>query len=314
MSWINENKFVASLIGVTAIISGGILFFGVSQSGVYEDKLSTYEDLKSNLYNISKAKPYPSAESLATRNKGIEDYKSAIDNVSQELQSYKPESLEALSPEEFSNQRVTMERELRTAFTTADIKIPSGCSFGFEKYSAGQPSADATSQLYFQLAAAQSLLESLVKSKPIELLNIRRGELPVENGVVAEKDDDNIYQGMPMELAFTGSEASVREFLKEMVSSEKYFYSIKSIRIQNQKQQPPSEQSVEFPVPEAAFDEGGDFSEFMEDEGAAESVEEVAFKATPGDRMLKQILGSELLEVHISFEALLIQGDSVEEK
>lgn len=320
MSWINENKFAAALAGVTAVISGGILFFGVSQGGVYEDKLMEYNDRKDDLVKTSETKPYPNERGLALRKEGLVKYESLIKKVNVELQSYKPDELKALTPEEFSDARVTMERELRDLFTKNEVELPADCSFGFERYSAVQASAEATAKLNFQLSATNSLLVKLAGSKPHQLTNIKRYELPIENGVKLDemprnrnkKDGKKAYQRLPMELAFTGSESSVRDFLKAMVSAKDYFYSVNLLRIKNQKQISPKQQDVDFPKAVDASGAGNvDFADFM-DEGDKGGATELAptIASEPGSRVLNQILGAELLHVHLSFDILLVRDAS----
>ena len=318
MSWINENKFVATLAGVTAIISGGILFFGISQSGVYSEKLEEYDELKGSLVKMSSTKPYPNAENLATREEAMAKYESTIDSVYKELQSFKPADLKSLSPEAFSDARVAMERELRSAFTESGTTIPAGCSFGFERYASVQANALATSKLSFQLSATKSLLINLAESKPTALVNIKRNELPIETrrrgGDVKEKREKggeakDVYQRLPMELVFTASESSVRAFLKGMVSSKDYFYNINTIRIKNESQRSPTEEDVDFP--EAASSEGGEisFADFG-DESEPEAEKPAAIDSSmtkASGRVLKQILGNELLHIHLSFDVLLIK-------
>lgn len=305
MSWFKENKFVGTLIGVTAVISGGVLFFGITQSGVYDEKLAEYEERQTELMKISKAKPYPDAKNLAIREEGIEKYKATIDEVYQELLKYRPEELKSVSPGEFSDARVAMERKLHAAFAKVGAKVPGSCSFGFEKYAKAQPNADTTSKLYFQLGALDSLLMDLAQSEPATLINIKRDDLPVELGVVSDSED--VYQQMPVELAFTASESSVRSFLKALVNSSEYFYSVNSIRVKNEKQTPPKEQSVDFPVESNESAAGGDadFAGFGQ-ENSEETESAVPVKVMAGEKILSQVAGSELLHVHLSLNILLL--------
>jgi len=348
MSWIQENKFVAGLGGVTAVIGGAILFFGVSQGGAYEEKLEKFNELKAQYAKLEKAKPYPKAENLSDREDRITSYEEIIKEVRGLVAGYRPEKLEKMTPEQFKDIQVKMDSGLCEAFGT-DTKLPDGCLFGFEKYNTGSVKAKATAKLNYELGAIQWMLHKLAEVKPESVSNIRRVELPEENGQVAvpikptrrggrargnQAKQPQIavgraYELLPMELSFTASEASVREFLMSLVNSDQYYYAIRGVRIRNEKQLPPNQKDADFPAdfaPAAADDGFRALEELIdagEDDGATgdaaaeEGVVEdggdggfadpVQPAVAPGELILKQVLGSEQLHVHLCLDIVLIE-------
>ena len=336
MSWIQENKFVAGLIGVTAIIGGGIVYFGLSQGGAYAEKLESYEELKGQYASLEKTVPYPSQENLDSRERGIAQYGKSIEEVSAKLNAYGPDSMKKLSPEQFNDARVKVSNDLRKAFAAGETELPAGTEFGFEKYASASAKSATTPKLAYQLGATEWLLTKLAAVKPSALNNINRLPLDVETGN-AEEDVENQkprrgrgkevtmdvkpYETMPMELSFTANEASVRDFLKEMVSSEDYFYAIRALRIRNEQQSAPSEKDANFPqvgsVNSGAgggvvVDEFAGFNGFgssSDDEGDAstEVVDDAPEPVKPSERILKQVLGNEELNVHVVFDVLLFK-------
>jgi len=322
MSWIQENKFVAGLIGVTAVIGGGIVYFGISQGGAYNGKVEEYEELKAKYAKLEKATPYPNKENLEKRESGIAQYEKSIHEVSDKLGVYGPDTMDKLSPEEFTAARVKASNNLRQAFEGAGTKLPSVTDFGFEAYSNDQAKSAATPKLTYQLGATEWLLTKLANVKPSAVTNINRIPLAVESGEQAEEPvsrgrsrtksktvDSKPYETMPMELSFTADESAVRDFLKEMVSSDKYFYAIRALRVRNEKQLPPSANDANFAKPAAVSEGGSDQFSF---EGLVEPSEDTASdqenKEEPpvvSERILKQVLGSEELHVHIVFDILL---------
>ena len=337
MSWIQENKFVAGLIGVTAIIGGGIVYFGLSQGGAYAEKLESYEELKGQYASLEKTVPYPSQENLDSRERGIAQYGKSIEEVSAKLNAYGPESMKKLSPEQFNDARVKVSNDLRKAFAAGETELPAGTEFGFEKYASASAKSATTPKLAYQLGATEWLLTKLAAVKPSALNNINRLPLDVETGN-AEEDVENQkprrgrgkevtmdvkpYETMPMELSFTANEASVRDFLKEMVSSEDYFYAIRALRIRNEQQSAPSEKDANFPQVTSAAPLTGGASASAADPfagfnpGSSASAGDAAVEAadTPepepikvSERILKQVLGNEELEVHVVFDVLLFK-------
>ena len=340
MSWIQENKFVDGLAGVTAVIGGAILYFGNAQGNAYDEKMLEFDGLKSEHTKLAKAKPYPDSKNLKTREGLIKQYGDVIGNMRKALIGYQPGKLEKLTPVQFSDAQIKMQTELRAAFGAAETTLPENCGFGFEKYATIQAKATATARLNFQLNAMQWALNKLAESKPAALINIRREDLAVESGAVATTSpvrrgrpgqnrrggprgaaaDDNAYVLMPVELAFTTTEASLRDFLKEMANSKEYYYAIRAIRIRNEKQTPPTIKDADFHdgggggggggaavTPDDPFggivlpDEGGD----GDDPEEAPAPKPVA----DGERILQQVLGKEKLNVYMTFDVLLIKGD-----
>ncbi|BDS05928.1 hypothetical protein NT6N_09680 [Oceaniferula spumae] len=342
MSWIQENKFVAGLIGVTAVVGGGILFFGSSQGGAYDEKMEKYEQLKGQYASLEKSKPYPNTANRRAREEGVAKYRNTIEDVRETLDSYRPEELTKLSPEQFNDERVKVTNSLRKAFEEAETTLPENCDFGFERYSSATAKSAATPELKYQLDATEWLLGQLAALKPAAILNINRTTLPVETGAVApppttrkgrpnrnnkaaQDDGEKPYQLMPMELSFTADESAVRDFLKEMVNSKEYYYAIRAVRVRNEKQTAPTEKDANFPAPVgagpgAAPDPFGGFPGLEDDttsegegEGAATPddggavVPAPAAEVKPGERILKQVLGSEKLHVHIVFDVVLLK-------
>ncbi len=344
MSWIQENKFIAGLAGVTAVIGGAILYFGYSQGNAYEKKKAEYDALKDQHTRLEKSHPYPDETNLKKRRENIHQFAATIKEVKTMLERYQPGKLASPTPEQFSDAQVKMRDSLRNAFKKADTTLPEGCEFGFEKYAKVQASSSATAELNYQLGAIQWLLGKLAATKPDALLNVRRQELAIEKGAVAPPEpsrrtkrrgkksnarrpkrgaspDVNPYTLMPVELAFTAKESAVREFFKEMANSKEYFYAIRSIRIRNEKQIPPAVKDAGFPEgggagnggAAAGADEPFGGSAVPDDGGAAPEGEgeegvPASKPAADGSRILKQVLGSEKLHVYISFDIVLLKG------
>jgi len=341
MSWIQENKFVAGLAGVTAVIGGAILYFGNAQGNAYDEKMLEFDGLKSEHTKLAKAKPYPDSQNLKIREDLIQQYGDVIGNMRKALIGYQPGKLEKLTPVQFSEAKVKMQTELRAAFDSANTTLPENCGFGFKKYVVNMPKATATARLNFQLNAMQWALSKLAESKPEALINIRREDLAVESGAVATPapvrrgrpgranrggpngaaSDNKPYVLMPVELAFTTTEAALRDFLKEMANSKEYYYAIRAIRIRNEKQTAPTIKDANFPdggggggaatTPDDPFggivfpDKGEDGAEEGDDPEAVPAAKPVV----DGERILKQVLGSEKLNVYMTFDILLIKGD-----
>ena len=350
MSWIQENKFVAGLAGVTAVIVGGILYVGLSQGGAYDEKLEQYQEVKAQYAKLEQSKPYPSATNQSDRESGVEHYEEEIKEVRKLVSGYRPEKLEKVTPEQFKDIQVKMDTDLRALFVNVKTELPSDCLFGFEKYSTSAVKAGATAKLHYELKAMQWMFSRLAEVKPTVLSNISRAELPEESGRVAKVEPKpkrgkrrvkkvkksaplaagRAYELMPVEITFTASESSLREFLMALVNSKEYYYAIRGLRLHSQRQSPPNQRDASFPVDlqvSGSDDLFGSLEGFGEDAGNDDAPAEAA--ETPsekdkaavvpdspesstkaGELILKQVLGSEKMNVHLCLDIVLIENKS----
>jgi hypothetical protein len=352
MDWIQENKFVSGLLAATILFAGGIFYHGYSEGDDFKDNMAQYGELRSRYDTLISAKPYPNQENLKAREEIIEEYEAVIEEVRNAFYEYKADKLPKPTPGEFSDMRIKMQGDLRKAFNQTETSLPDNCGFGFEKYAKIQPAPYATSKLSYQLGAIQWLLEKLAENEPKAIINIRRELLDVELGpppapstqknaqrgnLAANPEDEKIFEVMPVELAFTASEASMRNFLKEMANSKEYLYAIRSLRIRNEKQNAPSPKDAafqdkkpnnkeagffapeendifgSFALPDADSEEG-DNTDAIDIERGDKQIAPVAAPMSNDEHILKQVMGDEKINIHINFDILLIKGDKATEK
>ena len=119
------------------------------------------------------------------REEGVAAYHDSIAVVRKGLDAYRPEKLEKMSPEQFSDLRVASSKKMRKLFEDAGTTLPEGVEFGFEKYAESSVKIAATPKLNYQLEASQWLLSQLAGVKPSALVNIVRTPLPIESGNAA---------------------------------------------------------------------------------------------------------------------------------
>ena len=312
--------------------------------------MAQYGELRSRYDTLISAKPYPNEQNLKVREQVIQDYEAVIEEVRNAFYEYKADKLPKPTPGEFSDARIKMQSELRKAFNKAETSLPDDCGFGFEKYAKIQAAPYATAKLNYQLGAIQWLLEKLAENEPKAIINIRRELLDVEKGPppapstkknarrgnrAANPGDEIIFEVMPAELAFTASEASMRNFLKEMANSKEYLYAIRSLRIRNEKQNAPSAKDAAFQNKKPANDDAGFFAPEENDVFGGFALPDVdseegnnAGDIERGDaqigprtepmsndeHIIKQVMGDEKINIHINFDILLIKGEKSPEK
>eukprot|EP00112_Aurelia_sp_Birch-Aquarium-sp1_P007689 Seg18395.1 transcript_id=Seg18395.1/GoldUCD/mRNA.D3Y31 product="hypothetical protein" protein_id=Seg18395.1/GoldUCD/D3Y31 len=185
----------------------------------------------------------------------------------------------------------------------------------------------------YQRQALTWLFDKLAEAKPSAVTNVHRHKVeprldPTTKGLSsmdrnkAREFQKEVYYGLPFELTFKGSEETLKNFLESLAQSEKYFFSVRSLRIQNENteavkaeadfQDAPSggASGGDITAGEFAFpdDEGGaapDLGEGEAEEGAQAPVAPVA--ATDTGLLIKKISGGEELVVFLKLDLLVFK-------
>ncbi|MES2658403.1 MAG: Amuc_1100 family pilus-like protein [Verrucomicrobiota bacterium] len=315
MSWIKENKFLAALGGGT--LAGVILlyFVGSQGAGRYENGELEYTTAADEATGYERGPLYPKPENRDAKRKAIDDYKAAVETLQKSFQQFRPEAITNSSPQEFTNKLLAANTETRAAFEEGNTLVPEAYFVGFEKYRTTLASENSTGVLDYQLGSVKNLMMALAKARPTELKNIHRPELPEESGQTYAAGDA-VARPFPLEINFTGTEKSVREFVSAITKPDKQFAVIRSLRIGNDKKDPPRAADAEFEKPAAAAPaaaSGGFSGDFVlpgdEPAEAAKPAEvapapDAAPKAADSGRILSQVLGNEELQVFLRLDVL----------
>ena len=116
----------------------------------------------------------------------------------------------------------------------------------------------------------------------------------------------------PLEITFVGPEKSAREFLSSITQPENQFVVIRSLRITNEKKDPPRTADAKFDKPAAPAKAGAAADAFAggfvlpgDDAAAPAAVPaEEAPKAADTGRILAQVLGNEQVQVFLRLDVL----------
>jgi len=326
MSWIQDNKFLAGLAGVTLVVASGLLYFGNKGATAYDEAKMTYDEAAAEIQGFERLSLYPKKENLDGKRKALSDYREVTDSLQKSFDPFRVENLENISPQEFTTRLRAADAEVRKAFEDANVALPPEFFLGFESYTSGLAQGGATGMLDYQLKAIKQIMLQLAKASPSELKNLHRPRLPEENGQTFEAQPVAVARPLPLEITFKGSEKSVRQFLSSIAKPEDRYLVIRSLRISNEKKTPPKSSDAKFEKPAAAAGAAGIFGvedffgpdpDAAEDEVPAEEPDAgpaapappapPAAPAAPVDssRMLAQVLGQENLVVFLRLDLLL---------
>lgn len=329
-----EKTFVGILAGVTVLCAGGLYYFAGQGSSRYDAAKEQFETLSGEINKMENLSLFPNPVNKENKEKAVAAYEAEATQLAKKLQAMRPTAMPVSDPQTFTNTLVkTAEATMKTyadaraGIDDEKIAIPQGFYLGFEDYTSTPAQQGATSILTYQLAAISEVHSLLAAAKPAKLLNFMRAPLEEEKGGTYTPVAGRPYRALPIEIAFSGPESSMRDFINGLQTSKSNFYLIRTIRVMNEKQTAPKASDVRFETakPAAGAAGGGSIFDNIDSftlpdaaptpapEGAAPAAEGAApAPAAPapapkadGSRILLQVLGSENIEVFLRIDILL---------
>lgn len=316
MNWIKDNKFAATLAGITLLGIALLFFFGSKASSRYQEAKDDFEFAASQAMAYERLPLYPRQENRDGKSKALDEFKTATGELQADFDPYRAIEIENISPQELTDQLKEVGSELTNAFRQSGTTLPEGFFKGFERYTTTLARRDATGMLRYQLGAIRHIMLALAESGASELRNFYRSPLPEEDGRPWPGEPDQVARALPMEITFVGPESSVRKFLTELAKPEPYFIVIRSLRFTNTSKEPPRAADAKFERPDAAIPAAPGLADIFgagfvlpPDEDADEDGDEApapAPPATPADssRILSQVLGNEEVQVFVRFDLI----------
>ncbi|MGB6222560.1 Amuc_1100 family pilus-like protein [Haloferula sp.] len=310
-----ENRFPIILGATTAVLVGGLAYWGISSSGKYETAKQDYDAAASEISKLTKGPAYPDSANVAAKEKAVSEYRASVDGLQKAFDKYRATKLENVGVDVFGDALRKARNELVDKFEASKTEMPADAHLGLGIYTRETVNKKNTGVLLYQLQAFEELFDMLANARVAKVTNIYRPELPEESNKKVDLQGRS-YRQHPIEITFTGRESSLRDFLSAIDDSDKFAYVVRVIRIRNERTTAPNAKDARFEVPKAAaaadaspFGDGG-FTFPDEEEPAAE--EEVAAEETPAEpagpsdsgQILKQVLGDELTEVFVRIDVI----------
>jgi hypothetical protein len=311
MSWIKDNKFVAALVGATLV--GAIALYLVGSQGVqrYQDAKERFDTAASEASEFERLALYPKVENRDGKRKAIEEYRKSVESLQAAFQAFRPQEIKNISPQEFTTRLLSANTEVRKAFEESGAIVPEPFFLGFESYKTSLASPSITGILDYQLASVKNLMLALAKAKPTELKNFSRPMLSEEEGQAYAPAAMDIARPLPVEITFSGPEASVRNFLSSITKPESQYVVVRALRIVNEKKDPPRATDAKYDQPTAPSTasgpdlfSGGFVLPGDETAAPADGATAPANKAASSGRILSQVLGDEEVQVFIRLDVL----------
>jgi len=312
MSWIKDNKFIVALGGGTFLGAVLLLFLGLRGSNSYEEAREKFASAAEEASGYEKLPLYPKTENRDGKTKSITEYRKSVEALQEAFKPFRPKEIKNITPQEFTTHLLAANSEVREAFEEAGTTVPEAFFVGFEGYKTSLASSKTTGILDYQLGAIKNLMLSLAKTKPTALINLFRPPLLEEQNQNFKPSGNTVARQFPVEITFSGPESSAREFLSSIVGSKDQYFVARSIRIINEKKDPPRAADAKFdkPVESKPAAEsnpfGGGFVLPGDEPAQEEAAEEEApaIKTVDTSRILSQVLGNEEVQVFVRLDLL----------
>jgi hypothetical protein len=314
MNWIKDNKFLVALLGGTILGAALLFILGSKAASRHQKAKEEFDVAASEASNFERLSLYPRQENRDGKSKALDEYRESVAALQSSFAPFRPEKIENVSPQDFTNRLKAVNDEVAKAFQESGCKSPEGFFCGFENYKTSLATGNATGILGYQLGGIRNLMLALAQSGATSLNNIHRPLLPEESGNSWQPQPDEVARPFPLEISFTGPEKSVRAFLSSIVKPEQQYVVIRSLRVANAKKDPPRASDAKFEkssnskaaatndIFSGAFVLPGDE---QPTEGAGETpAPKPAAPAADSSRILAQVLGNEELHVFLRLDLL----------
>lgn len=230
MNWIKQNPFITGLIGALVVLIGVFGFLLVQEQTSYADISDKFVSQSKEAARLQALKPYPDKSNLekATAEKDV--YKDKIENLQKQLIGYNL-PLTPISVVDFVAKLRDYNAAVVEAAAARNVRLPAENFYmGFEKYQTSPPSEKATSRMFQQLEAINTVLRMLIQKSITELKTLKRDEIPEETGGTA---DSGLVTKTKFLIEFRADHEKVRDILNTLVKMDKPFLVIRNLRLLN---------------------------------------------------------------------------------
>lgn len=253
MSWIQENKVPATILGLTGVgvIGLGSILFNAWSSAA--DAQGIYDATNVSIANLKSAPLGPTQDNLAQKQALVDGYKAAVGKLSTVLYKLQPED----------KPTTTTELQAKLKARIADIKkdgsgrLPAEFNLGFDQYTNELPKSDQlASELSTYLDSVESIVRLALKSGIKSLDTLDRSPLVSEKGepdkpkqtVKAKAKGVLTRSPVPTTVAITerrqvrlvvrADQAAIQTLLSGLASPSEmpFFTVVRLLRIENEAQ------------------------------------------------------------------------------
>lgn len=304
MSWINENKIPAVILGVTglgAVGLGALLINAWSAAGSAQEEFDT---VNTSIANLRSAELSPTVENLAAKQALVQDYQKIVGNLSLVLYKLQPED-KPISNTDF---QAKLKNRIAEIKKLGGGRLPAEFNLSFDQYTNELPKSDqVASELSTYLDAVEEVVKLLLASGINSMDMLERSLLPSEKGL-SDKDANaakskskgsasrqsdgatvNITERRQLKVLVRADQAAVQTMLSKLASPSEmpFFTVVRLLRIENESQAGPPRTVISAPASTPTSDKP---------EGSASNA------VQPAQADSRVVLGKETLRAYLEID------------
>lgn len=251
MSWIQQNKVPAAIIGVSVAGAAGLGFMMFNAWQGHSTALEQFDNLNRGIAGLNSATLAPTEENLAAKKALVEEFATEANKLQTVLQRLQAEVVpETLSDTGFQSKLKTRIAEVRK-LATGRMGLPAEFNLAFDKYNSELPkSNEQATELSGYLDAVERIVDAMVSSGVRQLDMIERSDLESEkvaSATPARKGQAQTTQAVKsvdvktLRAVITTDQAALQVLLSKLASpSEMPFFSVvRLVRIENERKEGP---------------------------------------------------------------------------
>lgn len=261
MSWIQQNKLPAVLMGVSAAGAAGLGFLLFSAYSSYSDSLAQFQATNSSLAGLKSASLAPTPENLALKQGLVSAFTHETNELYRVLTTLQAETQpKPTTDTEFQAKLKAAIAESRKTAAAAGMALPAVYNLTFDRYTGElPPSNEVATELSGYLDAVNTIINTFAQSGVRSLDLIERSELPSENGAAAAPKPGQRQPQAPagpklterrqVRATMTLDQGSLQMLMAALANPSQmpYFTVVRQLRIENERFEGPLRSGVVVP-------------------------------------------------------------------
>lgn len=317
MSWIQNNKVPAAILGLSAAGAAGLGYMLFSAYSDYSANLEQFNSLNGSLATLKSAPLAPTPENLALKQGLVKEFTDSADKLSLVLNKLQVE-VKPTTDTEFQAKLKSKIAESRKLAGTLGVGLPAEYNLAFDRYTAELPkSAEMATELSGYLDAVDEIVNTVMKSGVKQVDMLERSELDSEKGESAKPAPRTaVRPGRPgaaapapaavkmadrrqVRMMLTTDQAALQKLMSSLASPSEmpHFTVVRLLRIENERQEGPLRADLNILPPANPSGEGEAAAPAA---AGASAPARAAAKPAPVDAIA--VLGNERLRVFIELD------------
>lgn len=316
MSWIQQNKVPAAILGVSAAGAAGLGFMLFSAYSSYSTTLDQFDSVNGSLASLKSAVLAPTPENLAIKQGLVKEFTDASGRLSLVLNKLQVEK-KPTTDTEFQAKLKAKIAESRKAAADRGMGLPAVYNLAFDRYTGELPkSNEQATDLSGYLDAVEEIVNGFARAGVKQVEMLERSELdsekaePAKPAATSKKGGPAARPGTApvapklterrqVRAMLTLDQAALQVLLSNLASPSEmpYFTVVRLLRIENERQEGPLRADVNI-IPQTPAADPAPVP--VPADGSAPKPEPTAARAAPIDSVA--VLGNEKLRVFLEID------------